>query len=145
MQTTKFLRKPLSVEAVQVTEGNMAQIAEWANGTLYTDVLDPAEWYIDIKVIHPLRRKECRAHIGEWILKSKQGFKIYSDRAFQKGFEPAWEDPEVKNPIEPTAEQIIENMTCICGHPEIDEAVHSDSFPCYSNEVVEVPQSLGFQ
>jgi hypothetical protein len=141
MQTTKFLRKPLEVDAVQVTEGNMAQVAEWANGTLHADFLDPAEWYIEIKVIHPLRRKETRAHIGEWILSSKQGFKIYTDRAFLKGFESvAGNGPD---DVVVEAEQ-TEAGLCICGDPFIGGAIHSDSFPCYMQESA-VSDTLGFQ
>lgn len=84
MQTTSYKRKPLLVEAVQVTEENIYEVAVWAAGTVF----DGVKKHIEIDVIHPLHAKQRRASTGDWVLKSDQGFKIYADSAFKKSFEP---------------------------------------------------------
>ena len=83
MQTTSYKRKPLLVEAVQVTEENLAEVAIWAAGTVF----DSVKKHVEIDVIHPLHAKQRRASTGDWVLKSDQGFKIYADSAFKKSFE----------------------------------------------------------
>jgi hypothetical protein len=88
MQTTSYQRKPLKVEAVQVTEDNLYDVAKWCGGDVHT-TLSSGKKYIEVAVLHPLHKKQTRASIGDWVLRSEQGFKIYADAAFQKGFEPA--------------------------------------------------------
>lgn len=87
METTTYNRKPLTVEAVQVTEDNLYDVAKWSGGDVHS-ALGSAKKYIEIAVLHPLHKKQTRASEGDWVLKSDQGFKIYADTAFQKGFEP---------------------------------------------------------
>lgn len=85
MQTTMFIRKPLTVEAVQVTADNFYEVAKWCNGDVRT--VD-GEKVIKVKVIHPMHYKQRVASVTDWILKSEQGFKIYADTAFTNGFTP---------------------------------------------------------
>jgi hypothetical protein len=88
MQTSVYNRKPLQVEAIQVTDDNLYEIAKWCGGDVHTHPVNSKK-HIEVKVLHPLHKKQSRAAIGDWVLKSEQGFKIYADSAFRKGFEPA--------------------------------------------------------
>ena len=85
METTTYARKPLIVDAVQVTEENMLEVAKWCKGKVYADKNN--QMVIEVKVLHPLSSNQNTALPGDWILKSNQGFKIYADSAFKKGFE----------------------------------------------------------
>lgn len=86
MQTNTYQRKPLTVEAVQVTEENLYEVAKWCEGDVRTHGATNKK-FIQVDVLHPLNPKQTKAMIGEWVLKSDQGYKIYSDAAFKKGWE----------------------------------------------------------
>lgn len=85
METTTYIRKPLTVQAVQVTEENILEVAKWCKGKVYLE--QNGLMTLEVKVIHPMSIDQNKAQEGDWILKSKQGFKIYADSAFKKGFE----------------------------------------------------------
>lgn len=91
MQTTIYSRKPLMVEAVQVTEENLYDVAKWCGGDVQTQ---GNKKIIFVKVLHPLHAKQSRASVTDWVLKSSQGYKIYADTAFRKGFEEFAEDDQ---------------------------------------------------
>ena len=86
METNTFIRKPLTVQAVQVTDDNLYDVAKWCGGDVHTA---NGKKHIQVNVLHPLHQKQSRAGVGDWVLKSAQGFKIYADTAFTKGFEVA--------------------------------------------------------
>jgi hypothetical protein len=87
METNTYYRKPLIVEAVQVTEANILEVAKWCKGKVYAG--KNGNMTLEVKVLHPMSVDQNKAQEGDWILKSKQGFKIYADTAFKKGFEKA--------------------------------------------------------
>jgi len=87
MQTATYRRTPLTVEAVQVSAENIYEVAKWCNGDVHS-INAGTKKFIQVNVIHPLAKKQTEANIGDWILKSNQGYKIYGDVAFNKGFEP---------------------------------------------------------
>lgn len=86
METTKFTRKPFDIEAVQVTSENMEEVASWSHGLIEEDPGENGKFYIHIKVEHPITARQEKAYIGDWVLSSKKGFKIYTPGAFQKNF-----------------------------------------------------------
>lgn len=87
MQTITYVRKPLTVEAVQVTQSNFYEVAAWVEGDVVTD--GGGKKFIEVKVLHPARRGHSQAYVGDWLLKSEAGYKIYADTAFKKGFDRA--------------------------------------------------------
>jgi len=90
VKTLKFVRKPFYVDAVQVTKTNMAEVEEWCGGIRHFDENGNAF----IKVL-PQRSKlipKTRAFVGDWVLSSKIGFRVYTNSAFEKSFEQV---PEV--------------------------------------------------
>lgn len=101
VKTVKYVRKPLYVEAIQVTADNFMDVADWCQalvgqkgaeaGTENRPAkgfeLDPSKHYIRIRVHNPQSKKQTMAFVGDWILYTEQGYKIYTDRAFQANFD----------------------------------------------------------
>ena len=98
VRTTKYVRKPLYVDAVQVTSENFAEVLHWCQGDLgavdgteFTRIdeskIDPEKQYIRIRVHNPLSPRQTKAFVGDWILYTDRGYKIYTQRAFEENFD----------------------------------------------------------
>jgi len=90
IQTTTYVRKPLYVEAVQVTPENFNEIALWCQG----DIQEITErgrtfQFIAVRVTNPMNPRQGQARVGDWILTSERGYKVYTPKAFEKAFDPA--------------------------------------------------------
>lgn len=86
ISTDTFARKPFHVEAVQVTPENMADVAEWCEGTIHSGK-DGAR-YIKVNVLRPLNARQTKAFVGDWVLAKNNAFKVYTESAFEKTFDP---------------------------------------------------------
>lgn len=84
MKTHKFMRKPFYIDAVRVSELNIKDVAEWCGGEIQTT---DEGTFIEVKVYRPLTPRQSQAFIGDWVLSSGNGFKIYTPKAFDKSFE----------------------------------------------------------
>ena len=106
--TSKFVRNPMVVDAIQVTRSNFFEVAEWCQGTVRNsedvpidwvgnqDVPDPSELHIFVRVHNPKTEKQTQARIGDWILyMTRGGYKVYNDRAFRNQFKAHQPRPEV--------------------------------------------------
>jgi hypothetical protein len=87
MQIQHYQRKPLIVEAVQVTNDNIYDVAKWCDGDVRTQHGAGKKKFIQVSVVNPKEPKVMRAMVGMWVLKSDQGFKIFSEPAFRKSWE----------------------------------------------------------
>lgn len=85
MKTHKFARKPFYIDAVRVSEANISEIAEWCGGDVHCG--EDAEQFVKVKVHRPLTERQTQAFIGDWVLFSGNGFKVYTSKAFDKSFE----------------------------------------------------------
>lgn len=101
METTKYVRKPLYVDAVQVSVQNFGEIAEWTRGTVVNtngtqvEALNPSEQFIQLQVSNPRSIRETKAYVGDWVcVGEKGGFKIYLEKAFKFTFDKAPEEVE---------------------------------------------------
>lgn len=81
-----WVRKPFFVEAVPVTDDNMEIVAAWCGGRINVTKGDDKR-YIKVEVKNPMSRRQTTAFAGDWVLKSKGGFKVYKDESFKKVFE----------------------------------------------------------
>lgn len=94
IETMKYVRVPFHVDAVQVTAENMAEVAKWCGGQIATVTDDgvvsvSGSKFINVRhVKRPLTPRQKRAFVGDWVLYAGSGFKVYTDTAFQKCFEP---------------------------------------------------------
>lgn len=84
MDTSKYSRKPFEVEAVQITEENFDEVVRWCTGLVETK--DDGTRYIRVRVHQPMNVEQTHAYVGDWVLYSTRGFKIYKDRPFRKNF-----------------------------------------------------------
>lgn len=95
VETTKYLRKPLVVEAVQVTTDNFEELAKWCQGEIVnndgSDVekVNPGGQHIRIRVHNPKTPRQTKAFVGDWVLYTERGYKIYTQKAFDASFDLA--------------------------------------------------------
>ena len=87
MEIQRFMHVPLYVDGVQVTAETMAEIAKWCGGVISErKVQGRTEEFIKVQVNNPPSIRQTQAHVGDWVLKTKTGFKIYFERAMTKTF-----------------------------------------------------------
>lgn len=92
VKTEKFARKSFTVDAIQVTPENMKDVAAWCAGTIRKDGEKEGHLsreYIKVRVAYPINETQTQAYLGDWVLKSGNSFKVYTNAAFEKNFESA--------------------------------------------------------
>lgn len=116
VSTTKYVRKPLYVDAVQVTNENFLEVVDWCQALVGAQgseagtetrpakgvELDPSKHYIRIRVHNPQSQRQTKAFVGDWILYTDRGYKIYTDKAFQANFD----EVGIETEQEPAAEAV---------------------------------------
>lgn len=79
-----YLRKPFEVEAVQVTEENITDVADWCDGEIrHTADRQP---FVKVQVHRPLTTRQTRAFVGDWVLFAGRSYKVYTAKAFEGAF-----------------------------------------------------------
>lgn len=82
----RFKRKVNSVEAVQVTEDNVFDLARWCGGI--ADVNTRSLYSHENKLIYPTLEGSKYAMYGVWLIKDESGrFSTLSDEEFKERFE----------------------------------------------------------
>lgn len=89
-QTKRARRRDIFVRYVPVTEENMEELAEWCEGRIKRTT--NGSRYIYVNVLYPKEPKQKKAFVGDLLLHSPTGFKVYTERGFNKAFEDAPED-----------------------------------------------------
>lgn len=114
--TAKYTRKPFDVDAVQVTEDNIDEVAKWCMGEVRTFQTEPndegvtrEQKYIKVRVHRAMNERQTKAFVGDWILYAGTGYKVYTPAAFAKCFQPVGENntPTVINVFE---QRSLENV-----------------------------------
>lgn len=124
IKTEGYSRKPFHVSAVQITAENMEEVAAWCAGEIRTGkkvvrdddnkVIDRIEVsFVKVDVHRPLNERQTKGYVGDWVLLSESGFKVYTERAFEKAFELEIDDPE------PTQTHFADNVPLGLEVPEI--------------------------
>ena len=85
VETTRFVRKPFYVDAVQVTAENIDAVAVWCNGDIVE--VSKTNKHIRVRVLRALNERQTKAYIGDWILYAGTGYKVYTPAAFAKSFD----------------------------------------------------------
>lgn len=84
----KFRKKPVVIEANQLTDINAEQLAVWCNGDLHGKQPGDVGSYITIKTLEG----EMLASPGDWIIKGVNGeFYPCKPDIFEKTYEPVVE------------------------------------------------------
>ena len=87
MEFTTFVRRPFEVEAVLITDENIAEIAEMI-GALKTNDKDGSLY---IALDRRLVPNMTRAYVGWWMTQLGDNYRCYSAKAFKEQFMPASE------------------------------------------------------
>jgi len=83
MHIERFGTVPLPVTAVQLTEDNLDDAAQWCNGQIMGIKLPRNEQLVEFHC----RGEECRAEVGNWIVSyDPHTFYAYPDDIFQERF-----------------------------------------------------------
>ncbi len=81
----RYRKKPVVIEAVQVTRGNLPEVAAWANGSDYWGPESPTP-----AVFIRTMEGEMRADLRDWIIRGVQGeFYPCKPNIFDATYEPA--------------------------------------------------------
>lgn len=80
METTQYVRKPLYVDVVQITPENFTEVAAWCQGKIQDD-------FIRVRVHNPKSPRQSRAYVGDWLLYTEMGYKVYTTKAFEASFD----------------------------------------------------------
>lgn len=94
IETTEYVRKPFHVRGVQVTKANFKEVAKWCGGRIHTiheerGGKEHTTDYIKIDVKHAATPRQTQAFVGDYVLKSDSGFKIYTEATFERTFDEA--------------------------------------------------------
>src|SRR3954462_6357296 len=100
IHTKKYVRKALYVDAVQIAEENFAELAEWCQGEIRSNddeeliltdgnSVDPKGHHIRVRVHNPKNLRQTKGFVGDWILYTERGYKVYTQKAFKASFKPA--------------------------------------------------------
>jgi uncharacterized protein involved in type VI secretion and phage assembly len=99
MEPSAYQRKPFRVQAIQVTDDNLTELAEWCGGEvrLEEDGFDAFKSYVDVPIAKPAGRyrlQRVRAYVGDWLVRLTEDnvFKIYKTRSFLEIFEEVLTD-----------------------------------------------------
>lgn len=82
------MRQPFFVTGYQVTEDNMARIAQWCEGGIVTrDDIS----FVRVPVNRPASVKQTEGHVGTWVLlsftdKGDKSFKVYTADRLEQTF-----------------------------------------------------------
>lgn len=83
----RYARVPLYVDVVLVTEENIVEVAEWCDGVVKQT--KNGKDYVKVNVMRPISDRQTMAYVGDRVLSTDQGYKVYTPKAFEMGFYPA--------------------------------------------------------
>ena len=95
MEILEARRRSFGVKYVKVTADNIQEVAEWCNGELGDDGNGP---YVQVKDKNAISKSQSKAFVGDLVLKMSESgtsFKAFTEKAFEKSFEPIPRTQEV--------------------------------------------------
>lgn len=89
--TTRYIRKPLHVDAVRITGRNIDEVAAWCQGNVLWEETPggngTGKKYIRVRVHQPKNVRQTKAFVGDWLLYTDKGYKVYTHKAFLLSFD----------------------------------------------------------
>lgn len=85
-----YSRISFDVEAVLVQVDKLQSIAIWCNGSIHFEDNGSGLQvpYIKVNVVRPPSERQTKAFVGDYIVYTNSGFRIYTESAFQRTFLP---------------------------------------------------------
>ena len=110
INTSKYTRRPFDIDAIQVTEENISDVASWCKGTIETEspIAKEDGKHILVRVLRPVNSRQTTAFVGDWVLKYGKTFKVYTNEAFGANFIKSTEfvrTATIIDPMVPTFEE----------------------------------------
>jgi hypothetical protein len=90
VKTTQYIKKPLYVDAVRITTANFDKVSEWCQGEVQQDEVPgkgTGKKYIRVRVHNPKNPRQTKAFVGDWLLYTERGYKVYTNKAFHASFD----------------------------------------------------------
>lgn len=89
IETQRYIRKPLIVESVRLTNANFDAVVAWCQGEVATskEGRQAGKKYIKVRVHNPKHPRQTQAFVGDWLLYTEKGYKIYTNKAFKLSFD----------------------------------------------------------
>lgn len=90
IDTERYIRKPLYVDAVRLTAGNFDEMAVWCQGEVQTEEVPgtgKVKKFIRVRVQNPMNPRQTKAFVGDWLLYTDSGYKVYTTKAFYAAFD----------------------------------------------------------
>jgi hypothetical protein len=103
VNTQKYIRKPLYVDAVRVTAQNFDEIVAWCQGEVLTEEVEgtgTTKKFIKVRVHNPKNPRQTKAFIGDWLLYTERGYKVYTNKAFRGAFDLVGTEEPIAYPHE---------------------------------------------
>lgn len=94
MEIGEYLTKQRSVQAVQITEENITEVAGWCGAPI---VGDGPSRFLRVNAHRPQNKRQTEGHLGDWIVKQGPNFKVFLDQPFRFGFEPKLKGVHIEN------------------------------------------------
>jgi hypothetical protein len=97
--TEKYIRKPLYVDAIRVTPENFDEVVAWCQGEAQVEEIPSSgttKKYIKIRVHNPKNPRQTKAFIGDWVLYTERGYKVYTTKAFRAAFDKVDDEGKAK-------------------------------------------------
>lgn len=82
MEMNEFIRKPFAVQAIQITEENIAEVADFVEGTL-SEKHDGSPYILVNRRGVP---RDYRAYPGLWMTQRGTNIRFYSEKIFEDQF-----------------------------------------------------------
>jgi hypothetical protein len=133
--TERFIRKPLYVDAVRVSAQNFEAVAEWCSGEIQKETEGPraGKSYIRVRVQYPKSPRQSKAFIGDWVLYTETGYKVYTNPAFRRSFDPVEQQDEAheikKMPLDERGDPEFEGTRIDESSAGIEEVVDAPTAP----------------
>jgi hypothetical protein len=117
IQTQKYIRKPLYVDAVRITSDNFDEIVSWCQGEMQQDE-NTGKKFIKVRVQYPMNPRQTQAFVGDWLLYTDRGYKVYTTKAFAAAFDKVEEGSNGSNGSNGTSGTTVSEFELNPGTPE---------------------------
>lgn len=85
LHVRKYIRKPLSFDAVQVTKDNMEEVALWCGGQVIT-TFNTARHYVEVPVVNATKLHQTKAYEHFYVVKGHHSWRVYTPKSFETNF-----------------------------------------------------------
>ena len=112
--TVKYIRKPLFVAAVRITGANFDEVADWCQGEVQQEEVSgkgSGKKFIRVRVHNPKNPRQTKGFVGDWLLYTERGYKVYTNKAFRASFDEATEENSGNGKLVEGSEEVAPGLS----------------------------------